>query len=795
MGACSPHGSSLSYSSDCSSTPCFSRSVPYGADPSASEDGGCKKTLAIWKHVRDAVRLWGDRGGGNCQPQPLFDAISALMTVDSWSQELCGIHQASIHIGSNAKVSHAYVPFVEGEVQSTLVGAGKLSLSARTPKDELGLQQRLQEFLKGDILIKDAELLNAIHVQDIDWADVDNGAAALSLANCLKKSGAKHPLHVFVSERRFTSEFAPFVVLKDETGKPIKTEVMTDEKGNPIQGLQFKVHTSEDLSAFQVVPSIVPFVKELDFEASTHNHQDMAELGSYECKILAMQLRRAGLGETVVGCSGTFERAGLSGNLHKLTWLLYDYNGSVRSPDAYRKDAEDYFQAGVGNSAARRDLFKGYINKGETGPLASIPDPVGLEAFFAYCREHLEEKIVVHCGGPLFLLRELAKQSDLRERVILVGAMFLSYDGEANLLGMNFNEGVAVGCAREIFGEDGKKFHQSFPSARLLCVTTETCKSPSLTFIPFQETELDAAIRTASILDQVLIPGKKTNQALLMISDDGKDPDDELAKILLSTLTHRGLAKCHGFVANLSPSIDRARLAKGTLNQLGLGSIPVAVGHDMITSKGAAYEFDAPYLAEARAVEGNGVELFAKILKGLDDGANLTLVCLSGLTDAWILLRDHRELFRAKVARVVIMGGVEAEDGQVKLDAEGYMIPDKANNNTFDFDSARSLYLNLQKEGIPMTVVTRWAAYAAKVPFSVYDKMAATGHPVGKRLQKCQKQALEHLWRRVNMAADDPKREGLPGRCDKAWFCKVFLDPLSYLGSEIGLSAQPPRRV
>ena len=25
------------------------------------------------------------------------------------------------------------------------------------------------------------------------------------------------------------------------------------------------------------------------------------------------------------------------------------------------------------------------------------------------------------------------------------------------------------------------------------------------------------------------------------------------------------------------------------------------------------------------------------------------------------------------------------------------------------------------------------------------------------------------------MAADDPMREGLPGRCDKPWFCKVFL--------------------
>merc|ERR1740130_2582532 len=57
----------------------------------------------------------------------------------------------------------------------------------------------------------------------------------------------------------------------------------------------------------------------------------------------------------------------------------------------------------------------------------------------------------------------------------------------------------------------------------------------------------------------------------------------------------------------------------------------------------------------------------------------------------------------------------------------------------------------------------------------VYDAMAETGHPVGTRLQQSQRHSLEHLWQRVQLPADDPKREGLPGRCDKAWFCKIFL--------------------
>ena len=68
----------------------------------------------------------------------------------------------------------------------------------------------------------------------------------------------------------------------------------------------------------------------------------------------------------------------------------------------------------------------------------------------------------------------------------------------------------------------------------------------------------------------------------------------------------------------------------------------------------------------------------------------------------------------------------EGDSVVVKRDENGYMLPDKAQNNTFDFDAAQKLYRTLQEEGVPMTVVTRWAAYAAKLPLSIYDLMAKT---------------------------------------------------------------------
>jgi len=262
---------------------------------------------------------------------------------------------------------------------------------------------------------------------------------------------------------------------------------------------------------------------------------------------------------------------------------------------------------------------------------------------------------------------------------------------------------------------------------------------------------------------------------LLIISDDGKDPDDELAKILLNSLIRRGLGDCLGFISNLNPAKERARLARGTLDQLGMKDIPVGVGQDMIQSTTGAYEFDAPYLGDIGSCRESGTELFAEILEGLDAGTLVTLVCLSGLADPWLLAKNHRDLFRKKIGRVVIMGGVEVDGEVVKLDADGFMTPDKAQNNTFDMESAQQFYRHVQQESIPLTVVTRWAAYAAKLPFSLYDAMAKTGHPVGVRLHSSQRKSLEHLWKRVQLEQDDTKREGLPGRCDKAWFAKVFL--------------------
>lgn len=210
---------------------------------------------------------------------------------------------------------------------------------------------------------------------------------------------------------------------------------------------------------------------------------------------------------------------------------------------------------------------------------------------------------------------------------------------------------------------------------------------------------------------------------------------------------------------------------------LGQGSIPIGVGTSCMQQDddGLDYQFAVSYLASMDQVQ-DGKQLIYNTLKEARP-KSIVLLLISGMTDAAEVLREHHYLFSQAVRRVVIMGGVEVKDDQPVLDKEGRMLPDlTAQNNAFDKESAIFLYKQLQDMRIPITTVTRHASIAGKVPRSVYDDMAATGHPIGTRLKNAQREAIQELWRRANLPDGDTARQGLPGRCDKTWFLNTFCD-------------------
>ena len=265
-------------------------------------------------------------------------------------------------------------------------------------------------------------------------------------------------------------------------------------------------------------------------------------------------------------------------------------------------------------------------------------------------------------------------------------------------------------------------------------------------------------------------PAAEPPLELAIISDPGEDLDDELAMVYLRHLVALYpslVVRC--VVCNLRPARKRAALMRQTLDALNMKHVPVGVGDEVVPPSRARDDDEDWAFIDAGAyasVHADGQVLLLEAFEAADDGA-LTLLCISALTDAAAFLEEHEGMFRRKVKEVVIMGGVEAPG------TDGLLNPDDAANNAFDKNAARSFYGALQRHGVPMVVVSRSAAYACPVPRTLYDELAATGHPVGVRVRDAQREAIARLWRRAH-ATTPAGRAHLPERCDPRWFRDTF---------------------
>ena len=157
-------------------------------------------------------------------------------------------------------------------------------------------------------------------------------------------------------------------------------------------------------------------------------------------------------------------------------------------------------------------------------------------------------------------------------------------------------------------------------------------------------------------------------RSLLVIMDPGRDQDDEDTLVALNRFVRMGLMDVLGVVANLAPSANRARLARGTLDTLGLPEIPVGIGTGCTQpdDDGMAYQWAVSYLSPEDAVV-DGKALLRRTLEGAQPG-QIVLVLLSGLTDAYEIMREEPALFASRVRRVVFMGGVEFKRLALNMD-------------------------------------------------------------------------------------------------------------------------------
>jgi len=261
-----------------------------------------------------------------------------------------------------------------------------------------------------------------------------------------------------------------------------------------------------------------------------------------------------------------------------------------------------------------------------------------------------------------------------------------------------------------------------------------------------------------------------------IISDPGEDLDDEMAMIMLRYLSGRGFLKCRGVVTNLRPSGDRARLMRGTLDTLGLWEVPVGAGTDggsKLHEETFCYSADS-YIPATNSQRAGCVLPGRALLQRIFTDASphsIALVCISSLKDAALFMRDNTTLFVTKCHSVVIMGGTEDFD---EKDETKFLAPDTAQNNTFDMEASRFLFICCQQLQVPLIVLSRHAAYACPVSRKIYDTMQMTNNPIAGRLRQAQRSSIENLWNRAKAPVGDASRMGLPPRCDVTWFQNSF---------------------
>ena len=208
---------------------------------------------------------------------------------------------------------------------------------------------------------------------------------------------------------------------------------------------------------------------------------------------------------------------------------------------------------------------------------------------------------------------------------------------------------------------------------------------------------------------------------VIVITDIGRDVDDEMALVLLSSLKRKRILHPIAVVTTLAPQEDRATLARGSLDTLAMAAVPVGVGGRGGLDENLDLEV---YAAEHSAfphasIHDSGVELMLDALEQAE-AKTVRFLILASMSDVAELLLLHEDVFVEKVSEVVIMGGVEP------IFSSEILNPDTAYNNNCDMESARLVYTKCQELCIPTVTLSRWAAYGCPVRPCLLDELAKT---------------------------------------------------------------------
>lgn len=293
-----------------------------------------------------------------------------------------------------------------------------------------------------------------------------------------------------------------------------------------------------------------------------------------------------------------------------------------------------------------------------------------------------------------------------------------------------------------------------------------------------------------------------TGTPILVLTDIGENPQDEYLLVLLAALKQVNLLHPLGVVANLEPQRQRASLARGVLDALGLPDVPVGTGSPCCCSDeeemGKASIYDTDYARSCSCNAESGVALMVRALTSSQDGS-VQLLCAASLTDVSTLIKNHEELFVKKVKEVTIMGSLKP------LDSFNFVSPVEEFGHKRDMRAAEHVYEKCQELGIP--TLTLGQAIAGGCPFSssIIEDLSKTEHMVSTSIRKNCETSMNSLWKEANimppdisspkvserrgnrkrgerginalwknMPFSDKNEEQQPLRRDRKWFCQKF---------------------
>ena len=287
---------------------------------------------------------------------------------------------------------------------------------------------------------------------------------------------------------------------------------------------------------------------------------------------------------------------------------------------------------------------------------------------------------------------------------------------------------------------------------------------------------------------------------VIVITDLGKDYDDLAAMVVLKELHRLGLIELEGFIANLHPPQERAKLARGCLDSLGLEDIPVAWGEEAqadatkrepphyyefpknadyfssIYSKDASFTPYDQEKADPAEIE-SGVRLLDRLVlsrseprpTGQKPRGSMTFLCISGLADIATYAKREPEKLAKVTKNVVLQGDYSIQLGPHSCHA--ILTPNlTAANNSFDQQAAKEWHEYMDNHQIPSVVYTSTAAANARLAPTVFDEMRDTMHPIGQHLRTIQRIQDLHYYKTA--CNKDPTKRFLP-RCDQGWFLRT----------------------